>query len=111
MKQLTTTLLFSVMSIFSFAQTPFTEKTVQDMNKSILADYPKYLNDFASPEFVLSNAQGQLMTFEQLKAATDLKAIEWTITELKVRQFDKIAIATGKKYGLVENTNRISPEQ
>ena len=95
MKKLTTTLLFSVMSICSFAQTPFTEKTVQDMNKSILADYPKYLNDFASPEFVLSNAQGQLMTFEQLKAATDLKAIEWTITDLKVRQFDKIAIATG----------------
>ena len=95
MKQLTSTLLFLATSIFSFAQTPFTEKTVQDMNKSILADYPKYLNEFASPDFVLSNAQGQLMTFEQLKAAIDLKAIEWTISDLKVKQFGKIAIATG----------------
>ena len=43
MKNLTITLFFSAISFFSFAQTPFTEQTLLDMNKRMMQDFPKFM--------------------------------------------------------------------
>lgn len=102
MRSLTITLLFSVFSIFTYAQTAFTEKTVLDINKRMVDDPAKSLDDI-SPDYTLSGSEGQLFTYDQLKkmfAAN--KHLSWDMTELKTKQYGNIGIATGiTKHSLV----------
>ncbi len=96
MKNSITTFLFSAISLCCFAQTPFTEKTVLDMKKRFIENPMKSLNEDLSPNYILAGSGGENFTLDQLKQmAAGVKYLNWNMSELAVKQFGKIGIATG----------------
>ena len=94
MKQLTTTLLFSVICVFSFAQTPFTEQTLLDMNKRMMQDYAKFIVDEVSPEYTFTNADGAIISYQAMKAMKS-KIVEWHTHDLKIKQIGNATFVRG----------------
>jgi hypothetical protein len=94
MRNLSIILLFSAISIFSFAQTPFTTEVFQALNKRALADFSKVMAEETSPDFTFTNGNGVVLTYDQMKDMTN-KITEWNISDVKIKQIGKMAVATG----------------
>lgn len=102
MKNYAIVLFFMAFSFNAFSQPAFTEKTMQDIKQRILADYPKYLKEDLSADFTFIVGEGQTYKASDLQGLTEAKILEWSISELKLKQFGNIAIATGvNKHSMV----------
>ena len=110
MKSVLFFILCSTISLLSFAQTPFTEATLLSMNQRMLADYTKFFAEEVSPDLTVIFGEGQTATYANMKESNTTKIAEWTMSELKVRQIGKTAIATGinKHTVVVVKTNTSS---
>ena len=97
MKKMTLTLLFSALCLFSFAQTTFNEKSVQDMAVLMVAeDFPKFNKENISPDMIWSMGEGQVATYEDMvPAMAGAKVTAWNLSDLKVRQIGGMAVASG----------------
>ena len=94
MKQFTTTLLFSVICVFSFAQTPFTEQTLLDMNKRLMQDFPKFMAEEVSPDYTFTTEDGALISYQAMKDFK-IKILEWNTHDLKIKQIGNASIVRG----------------
>jgi hypothetical protein len=93
MKKLLLNAMFIGLTTLGFAQTPFTEKTVHDINKRFIENPD---NDETAPEFVLSGSEGQKFLPDPMKKMTDgVKHLTWETTDLTIKQYGKVAIANG----------------
>jgi hypothetical protein len=93
MKKLLLNALFMGLTTLGFAQTPFTEQTVHDINKRFIEN-PN--NDETAPEYVLSGSEGQKITADPLrKMGSGVKHLTWETTDLTIKQYGKVAIANG----------------
>jgi hypothetical protein len=97
MKQLIITLLFSILTFFSFAQTPFTEETFRAINQRLLTDFSKVLNDETSPDYTFIDGIGGMYNLEQMKTrfASGNKIATWDLSDVKIKQIGKVAMVTG----------------
>ena len=95
MKKLLFNLLFLSLTTLSLAQTPFTEQTVHDMTQRMLKDYPKFVQEEVSPDFFVIFGEGQVASYDSMKATNDSKTATWDLSELKVKQIGNIEVATG----------------
>ena len=103
MKQLTITFFLSIISVFSFAQTPFTEQTLLDMNKRMMQDYPKFIVEEVSPDYSFTTAAGANLTLQAMKDAK-IKVVEWNTHDLKVKQIGNVAIVRGINDHIIQST-------
>ena len=94
MKQLTLTLFFSAISIFSFAQTPFTEQTILDMNKRMMQDFSKFVTEEVSPDYTFTTEDGAVIAYQAMKDFK-IKVLEWNTHDLKIKQIGNAAIVRG----------------
>ena len=86
----------------SLAQVPFTEQTVRDMTQRMLKDYPKFVQEEVSPDFFVIFGEGQVASYDNMKASNDSKTATWDLSELKVKQIGNMAVATGiNKHSIV----------
>ena len=96
MKKLTITLLFSAFNILCFAQMPFTEKMVHDMSLRLINESAKFCKDDLAPTFVIIGSEGGAVNYEQItKLIMESKQISRVLTDVKVKQYGKMATATG----------------
>ena len=96
MKQLTTTLLFLAMSIFSFAQTPLTEKMLNDHAQRLVANPIKWMKEDVSPNFVLSGSEGSTFNYQQTMALFEgVNVLTRELADVKISQYGNVAVATG----------------
>ena len=109
MKNSIITCLFSVISFCCFAQTPFTEQTLLDMNKRLMQDFTKFASEEISPEFSFTTADGAILTHQVMKDAK-IKAVEWNTHDLKIKQIGNVAIVRGINDHIMQSTtsNEIS---
>ncbi len=97
MKKLTLTLLFSAFSLVCFAQTPFTIQTLNDNRQIMIADFTKFINENISPSFVFVNADGAVLTADQMKEAAktvQMKALDYE-KDVRIHQNGNFATVTG----------------
>jgi ketosteroid isomerase-like protein len=93
MKKLLFNALFIGLATLGFAQTPFTEKTVQDINKRFIENPT---NDDTAPDYVLTGSEGQKIGMEQLnKMFPNVKHLTWETTDMTIKQYGKVAIVNG----------------
>ena len=96
MKKLTITLLFSAFNILCFAQMPFTEKMVHDMSLRLINESAKFCKDDLAPTFVIIGSEGGAVNYEQItKLIMESKQISRVLTDVKIKQYGKMATATG----------------
>ncbi len=104
MKQLTITFLLAIMSIFSFAQPPFTEQTILDMNKRMMQDYPKFATEEISPDYTFTTADGAVIAYQAMKDFKS-KILEWNTHDLKIKQIGTAAFVRGiNKHSIQSST-------
>ena len=97
MKQLTITFLFSIISIFCFAQTPFTEKTFLDFAKKMEKDPVQTLENSAVTDFVFVGTGGFVTDLKGLIALYDnFTSVSFTPTDYKIRTYGNSTIVTGR---------------
>ncbi len=97
MKQLTITFLFSIISIFCFAQTPFTEQTFLDFCKKMEKDPVQTLKNGTVPDYVFVGTGGFVTDLKGLIALYDnLAPVSFTPTDYKIRTYGNSAIVTGR---------------
>jgi ketosteroid isomerase-like protein len=97
MKKLTIALLFSTISFFSLAQTPFTEAEFRAINQRLLTDFYKFLNEEASPDYTFIDGVGGMYNLEQMKKrfASGNKIATWDLSDVKIKQIGNAAMVTG----------------
>ena len=110
MKKLLFNALFMGLATLGFAQTPFTEQSVHDINNRFIEDPKKSMAEDFALEYVLYGAEGQKATSEQLgKMMAGVKHLDWKTTDLTVKQYGKIAIANGiTKHSLVSLNDNVT---
>ncbi len=94
MKNSIITFLFSVISFCCLAQPTFTEKTLQDINQRVVADYSKYANDGISLDYTFTNGNGTIYTSDQMKTLP-IKVTEWNLSDIKIKQIGMMTVITG----------------
>ena len=95
MKKLLVNLHFLSLTTLSLAQTPFTEQTVRDMTQRMLKDYPKFVQEEVSPDFFVIFGEGQVASYDNMKASNNSNIVTWDLSELKVKQIGNMAVVTG----------------
>ena len=96
MKQLTITLLFLAISIFSFAQSNFTEKMLNDHAQRLVANPIKWMKEDVSPNFVLSGSEGSTFNYQQSMALFEgVNVLSREVADVKISQYGNVAVATG----------------
>ena len=95
MKKITSTLLFLAFSFLSFAQTAFTEKTVNEMNQRLVKDPTAVFKNEVSPNYTLIGDNGQVFTYQQILGNFEQNNFANEYSELKVSQHGNFGIATG----------------
>ena len=96
MKQLTSTLLFFAVSIFSFAQSAFNEKMLNDHAQRLVANPMKWMKEDVSPNFILSGSEGSTFNYQQSMALFEgVNVLSRELADVKISQYGNVAIATG----------------
>ena len=95
MKKITSTLLFLAFSFLSFAQTAFTEKTVNEMNQRLVKDPTAVFKNEVSPNYTLIGDNGKIFTYQDVLALFEQNNFANEYSELKVSQHGNFGIATG----------------
>ena len=95
MKKITSTLLFLAFSFLSFAQTAFTEKTVNEMNQRLVKDPTAVFKNEVSPNYTLIGDNGKIFTYQDVLALFEQNNFANEYSDLKVAQHGNFGIATG----------------
>ena len=95
MKKITSTLLFLAFSLLSFAQTPFTEQVVNEMNQRLVKDPTAVFTNEVSPNYTLIGDNGQVFTRQEILGNFAQNNFTNEYSELKVSQHGNFGIATG----------------
>ena len=98
MKNVLFSILFSTMNFLSFAQTPFTEKIVNDMNQRLLKDPVQVLKTevASTTDYYLIGGEGHKYTYAEVLGL--FEANEMTnsaMSDVAVKQYGNIGMATG----------------
>ena len=96
MKKLLLNALFLGCTTLGFAQAAFTEKTFNDMMQGFQTGNEDFLKTQVTPDFLLVGTGGSVFTLPEFiaftKGGTTLTS---DFSNVKIRQYDKTAIATG----------------
>ena len=96
MKKTTLALLFSAISLLSFAQSAFTEKVFNDMMVRYGKDPMQFLKTETDPSFMLVGTSGHVFDYKGITALIESMTTETSVfSDVKVRQFGTTGIATG----------------
>ena len=97
MKKTTLALLFSAISLLSFAQSAFTEKVFNDLMERYQKDFVQFIKTETAPDFMLVGTSGNV--FNRQDAITlgegGVKT-EGAFSDVKTRQYGTTGIATGR---------------
>ena len=94
MKKITISLLFLAISLISFAQSAFTEKTFNDLMAAYAKDPVAFLKNQTVPDFTLVGSEGQLITMDVLLGMlNNTTANTFEYPNVKTRQYGSTAIA------------------
>ena len=106
MKSVLFSILFSTISLLSFAQKPFTEQLMLDMNKRLVQDPVAFFKTEVSPNYTLIGDQGQVITYQQVMGVFEQNTFSAELSDVKVSQHGNIGIATGiTNHGFKNKTN------
>ena len=95
MMKITSTLLFLAFSFLSFAQTAFTEKTVNEMSQRLVKDPTAFFKTEVSPNYTLIGDNGKIFTYKDVISNFEQNNFTNEYSELKVSQHGNFGIATG----------------
>lgn len=96
MKKLRLTALFIGLSAWGFAQTPFTEATLNDIHQGFTTDAVKTFDERVAANFQMIGDNGKITdyaTFRTWQVGGGLT--EWPTSEVKIQQAGNLAVATG----------------
>ena len=96
MKKLLLNALFLGIVTIGFAQAAFTEKTFNEMMKGYETGREDFLKTQFTPDFILVGTGGSVFTLPEFMAFTKGgTTLTSDFSKVKIRQYDKTAIATG----------------
>jgi Domain of unknown function (DUF4440) len=97
MKKLTTTLLFTALSLLAFAQSTFTEKIFNDMMGRYQKEAIEFLKTETTPDFLFIGVSGEAVNKQDFIAfaggASAFPTSEFS--NIKIRQYGSTSIVTG----------------
>ena len=95
MKNLMITLLITTLNLLATAQS-FNEKTFMDNMKRFAKDPAQYMKTEATPDFILVGSNASVFTLEKFLALNAGGTTQsWNVSDVKVRQYGHMAVATG----------------
>jgi hypothetical protein len=87
----------------------FTEQTLTDLHKEVIADGKKHFNERFSPNYEMTLPDGTKMDYATMKNFVGQRTVlEWPVQDVKIRQTGNIAIITGIRspLSLIHETNQ-----
>lgn len=96
MKKLFVTFLFSILTTLNFAQSKFTEQTLNEVHQAFITDALKGVADRTSTDFMMIGSNGQTRDYASFKALNESGGIvEWPVSDIKIKQSGNLAIVAG----------------
>jgi hypothetical protein len=104
MKKLQLTLTLLAFSLCCFAQTPFTEQTLNGISSRLVQDGVKCFQEDISSDYTFTFHDGRVSNYDQMKQLPlNSKIEEWNLTDVSIKQEGNAATATGVNKHKVRN--------
>jgi hypothetical protein len=96
MKKLFVNLFFLSLATLGFTQTPFTEKTLNDIHQAYVTNSKTAFAELTAPDYMMIGNEGGVLDYATFKMLNESGGLtDWPISDVKIKQKGSMAIVTG----------------